>query len=508
LAPSIIELLERGARLGGSLTVINTEGEESTDSLGLIQEAAALGASLQSRGIGPGDRVGLLAVTTMDFVRSLLAVLASQACAVLLPAPPIVGRSRWVAQLERLTRGAQVSATAGPPLPPLNEIPHISLSNLPGGSGPEVSEEDGDGLILFTSGTTGDPRGVVLSRDRTRDRVQADVGTRDFDPRSDVFLGWRDLGSSGGLFPGLLTPLAAGGPSYVLDTRLFSRSPERWLQEVSRRRVTVSGGPNYAYGAVAEALTATGGKGLDLSSWRIAECAGERIDVATIEAFVALARPLGFDPSSFVPLYALTEAGILSVTESGRGLRRDPSRDTVSSGKIRQGVTVDVLDDTGLALPEGEVGHLNVRSPWLMLGYLDRQETERRLADGRFDTGDLGYVERGELYITGRAKNVIIVGGRNYNGEDLERSLYDIEGLVRNGVAVIGRASGSTEEIVVFAETQAEVVEHSRISRAIRSKLWTRFLLRTKDVVLVEPGSLPRTAAGKLRREELKTRPS
>jgi acyl-CoA synthetase (AMP-forming)/AMP-acid ligase II len=453
LAPSIIELLERGARLGGSLTVINTEGEESTDSLGLIQEAAALGASLQSRGIGPGDRVGLLAVTTMDFVRSLLAVLASQACAVLLPAPPIVGRSRWVAQLERLTRGAQVSATAGPPLPPLNEIPHISLSNLPGGSGPEVSEEDGDGLILFTSGTTGDPRGVVLSRDRTRDRVQADVGTRDFDPRSDVFLGWRDLGSSGGLFPGLLTPLAAGGPSYVLDTRLFSRSPERWLQEVSRRRVTVSGGPNYAYGAVAE-------------------------------------------------------AGILSVTESGRGLRRDPSRDTVSSGKIRQGVTVDVLDDTGLALPEGEVGHLNVRSPWLMLGYLDRQETERRLADGRFDTGDLGYVERGELYITGRAKNVIIVGGRNYNGEDLERSLYDIEGLVRNGVAVIGRASGSTEEIVVFAETQAEVVEHSRISRAIRSKLWTRFLLRTKDVVLVEPGSLPRTAAGKLRREELKTRPS
>ena len=518
----MLDVLEEGARHGGSLTFVTRSGEDRRTYKEIVDEARALGAGLRARGVSSGTRVGLLAAPTMEFALALLATIEAGACGVLLPQSRGIG-SDWVEQIRVLLRVASVDVTVGPHLPVAGKD-HIDLSTLDMGGGADPSIEDGEGMVLFTSGTTGDPRGVVLSRDRMVARVAADAAIPEVDPREDLSFSWRDLSTSGGIFLGLIVPMATGASACVMETNLFSRAPERWLIEISKRRATISVGPNFAYGAVARRLAAGFSEPLNLSFWRHAYCVGERVDIAAIERFIGLTAPFGFEPSAFAPRYAMTEAGIVSVAAPGTGLRvcevdiedlghgiARPARTkrssvrTVSSGVVRKEVSLEILDSEGSPLGDRRVGEVMVRTPWLAIGYLGNpEETSIRFANGWFRTGDIGYIDDDELYITGRSKNVIIVGGRNFNGDDLERALQDVEGVEPSSVAVLGRPSRSTEEIVVFAETSADESEHRNISESIRQKLWGDFALVTKDVLLSGPGSLPRTSVGKLRREALR----
>ena len=520
MAPSMLDVLESGARFGGSLTLVTRSGEESRSYLELIEEARSLGVGLRNQGISTGTRVGLLAVPTTDFVVGLLATIEAGGCAVLLPPSHGIGRIERIGSLLEI---ASVDVTVGPSMPNAGGH-HVELSPDDVVGRVEPSLEDGDGMILFTSGTTGDPRGVVLSHERMVRRVAADAALHDCDPQDDLFLSWRDLSTSGGIFLGLLVPMASGASLCVMGTDLFTRAPERWLIEISTRRATISAGPNFAYGVAAQRLSAGISERLDLSCWRQAYCVGERIDAAAVERFVRLAAPLGFEPTSFATRYAMTETGIVSMSAPRTGLRTDetdvqslgrghaaparsgrPSARVVSSGSIRNEASVDIVDRVGESLDNRLVGEVIVRTPWLAERYLDNaDETKNRFRDGWFYTGDLGYIADDALYITGRTKNVIIVGGRNYSGDDLERALQGIEGIAPSSVAVLGRPSHSTEEIVVFAETDADEDQRPRIMVAVRRQLWSDFALTVKEVVLTSPGSLPRTGVGKLRREALR----
>ncbi|HYI45034.1 MAG TPA: AMP-binding protein [Actinomycetota bacterium] len=521
MGQSLIDHLEASARRGASLTMLGKKGDETRTHSELVEEAKVFGAALQARGIGPGSRVGIVAVSSFDFVLALLSTFAAEACAVLLPQPPLLAGAAYKDQVTALARNTRVAATLGPATAAAVDVPHINLEELASGGTLDAADLDGEGMIQFTSGTTGDPRAVLLSRHRIAARVVADSARPDYDTESDVLLSWRDLSTSAGIFPGLLTPLGMGVPSVVMSTAVFRAAPERWLIEISRRRVTVSGGPNFAYVAATRSLTSTS-ETLDLSCWRLAECAGERIDAASIEGFVEAAAPHGFDPASIVCIYGMTEAGIVSISPRA-GLRTqevseqaliedrvEPASDeddaarVVSLGHVRDGVSVRIVDASGEGLEQPAVGEVAVRTPWLTLGYLKGTDTHLPTTDEHLLTGDRGYISNDELFLTGRSKNVIIIRGRNYNGEDLERALHDLPGLVSSGIAVVGRSTEETEELVVFAETHADGAERDELPTRINERLWRSFNLSAKEVVLMDPDTLPRNSTGKLRREELK----
>lgn len=521
MGPSIIDVLGKRVAPDGSLTLLNRDGEQTESYLAILEKAVELGGRLAAGGVEPGMRVGLLAVPTFEFVTSLLAALAANACCVLLPPPAYQGKKLWARQTATMLRQADVAWTLGVPFTTDSPVPHIDTKRLPAGTLlPEVDDRS-DAMILFTSGTTGDPRGVIMSKGAVSRRLELDAQQERYEA-DDRFFSWRPLSSSAGIFPGLLTPFAMGASGCVMDSAIFARAPQEWPLQVSQRRATVSGGPNFAYGAVAQRFAAGLGKELDLSCWRVAECAGERIDPVTVADFIERASPHGFEPTSFTPLYALTEAGIITsgsrgegltteqvdLDDLGRGVARpggDRSRLVVSSGSIRPGVSVEVGDDRGEALADRHVGEIFVRSPCLTSGYVGApEETGRRLRDGRFQTGDLGYVAEGRLYITGRSKNLIIVRGRNYSGDELERSVQELGGVIPGSAAVVAIPRKGTEEVAVYVESEAVGDRRESISRTIRAKLWIDFGLATK-VYVSEPGSLPRTSVGKLARETLRS---
>lgn len=456
-------------------------------------------AALRAAGVTPGTRVGVLRPNDVDFVAAFFGAQAAGAVPVPLPWPvtegapekqrealePVLKRARLVAmattaQMATVDWGAPCVTAPGDA--ELFEAPAVTA------------------FLQFTSGSTGDPRGAVISQRAALSCAHSMAQALALGP-ADVGVSWLPFFHDMGLVGVLLTSLVAGFPVHVLRPGEFLFRPRRWLEVASAEKATLLVGPNFAWELVTRRVPP---EGFDLSSVRCALNGSEPVHRTTIDGFAARFAPAGFRPDAHLPVYGLAEA-TLGVSFSRPGEPRPDlpvdGRQVPCAGAVLPGVEVQVQTPEGRVVAEGQDGEICVRSPGVMDGYFQHLEgTAKALRDGWLHTGDLGVVKDGALYITGREKELVIQSGRKFHPADIERIVADLVESTPNGVAAVSRpdpAQGSEALLVL--------VELRRIGSApdpmlIRGELLRQLGVRADQVEFVPPGTLPRTTSGKVRR--------
>ena len=391
--------------------------------------------------------------------------------------------------------------------------------------------------LQYTSGSTSSPRGVMI----THANVTANCATISAmnQPKADSrVLSWLPYFHDYGLVYGIVWPVLAGMPGYLMSPVTFLRRPLRWLEAIERFQITHTGGPNFAYAACSRAAVAAPNWHADLSTLRAASCGAEPINPATLEQFNSAFAPHGLAPTVFSPAFGLAEATLLAVmkpygTESrlltidSAALRdgkarsvpagSSDSRTFVSCGVPAHDTQVALVDtESGLQLPADRVGEIWLASASVGAGYWGRREAtlatfEHALptAPGcRFmRTGDLGFFHDGELYITGRLKDLIIIHGRNYYPQDIEWAVERADSAMRPGHgAAFSVEAEDGEHLVVVQEVdkRAQDGDLDIAVRAIRAAVAAEHDLPLQAVVLIKSGSIARTSSGKIRRNTCK----
>jgi acyl-CoA synthetase (AMP-forming)/AMP-acid ligase II len=370
-------------------------------------------------------------------------------------------------------------------------------------------------MLQFTSGSTASPRGVVVTHANLMHNLKVIATGFRHDEHSQGVI-WLPPYHDMGLIGGILEPMNTGFPVTLMSPLAFLQHPQRWISAVSRYRATTSGGPNFAYELCTRKVDPATIPGLDLSSWTVAFNGSEPVRPDTLDRFVEKFGPYGFRHEAFYPCYGLAEATLMvtggEVDLPPRGLAMPDSQKLISCGRTFFDHRLKVVDPiTRVECNEREVGELWISGPSVARGYWqDAEETENvfggRIAgspseDGPYlRSGDLGFVHEGELYVAGRKKDLIIIRGRNYHPHDIERSAEQSCPALRPGcTAAFSIDAGSEEQLIVVSELRAaERLEEVRA--AIRAAITRDHSLRTKEIVLVQPGTIPKTSSGKIQR--------
>jgi 1-acyl-sn-glycerol-3-phosphate acyltransferase len=516
------------------------EGEEPVTYGRLRDEAATVAGGLRARGVSRGDAVALMLPTGLDFLRSFLGILLARAVPVPIYPPFRLDRleeyaARQSAILENagvrllvtIPRARPVASLLKPAVPTLTDV--VTAEELAEGRAP-LSGPEGDGsdpaFIQYTSGSTGQPKGVLLTHDNLLANIRA-IG-RGVEVRpTDVGVSWLPLYHDMGLIGAWLTCLHHGLPLTLLSPTAFLARPERWLWAIHQRRATLSPAPNFAYELCARRVADEALEGLDLSSWRVALNGAEPVSPGTLERFARRFSPCGFRPEAMMPVYGLAECSVaLAFPPVGRGPKVDrvargpfqtegradeaPPGDAtalefVSAGRELPGHEVRLVDDAGAEVPERVVGRLVFRGPSATSGYYRNPEATAAitLPGGWLDSGDLAYRAGGEIHVCGRRKDLIIKGGRNLVPQEIEEAASGVPGIRRGCVVAFGveNAALGTEGLVVVAETRADdEAERERLVRAVTARVAEAVDVPPDTVVLVPPGTVPKTSSGKVRR--------
>ncbi|HET9117401.1 MAG TPA: AMP-binding protein, partial [Pseudonocardiaceae bacterium] len=380
-------------------------------------------------------------------------------------------------------------------------------------------------LIQYTSGSTGNPKGVVLTHANLLANIRA-MGKAAQVRTSDVFVSWLPLYHDMGLIGAWLSCLYFGMPLVVMSPMVFLTRPSRWLWAIHTHQGTLTAAPNFAYELCIRRISDAELDGLDLSSVRLAFNGAEPVDADTVIRFTDRFAAYGLRRDALAPVYGLAEAGVgLAFPPVDRGPVVDrigrerflraghavPAADNdpnplrlVACGRAIPGHEIRVIDAAGNELEDRREGRVEFRGPSATTGYFRNPEATRALVrHGWLDTGDLGYLDSGELYVTGRIKDLIIRAGRNLHPEELEHAVGNIPGIRTGCVAVFAtpEQTGGTERLVVLAETH-------RTDAAALTELRTRIVTVTldllgtppDDIVLAPPGTVPKTSSGKIRR--------
>jgi fatty-acyl-CoA synthase len=510
----------------------------------LRDEAAAVAGGLRERGIAPGDTVGLMLPTGLDFLRSFFGILAARAVAVPIYPPVRLDRleeyavrqsgilaDAGVRLMVTVPRGRAVAGLLKPRVKTLEDV--LTADEL-AASGAPVSGPEGEGpeaaFIQYTSGSTGQPKGVLLTHDNLLANIRAIAAGLDMRP-TDVGVSWLPLYHDMGLIGSWLLCLHLGLPITLLPPTAFLSRPERWLWAIHERRATLSPAPNFAYELCVRRIPDEALEGLDLSSWRAAFNGAEPVSPATLERFARRFAPHGFRPEAMTPAYGLAENSVaLAASPIGRGPRvdrvaREPFQrekraepaapgdatalEFVSAGRELPGHEVRIVDEAGTDLPERVVGRLVFRGPSMTSGYYRRPDATAAitLPGGWLDSGDLAYRATGEIHVCGRSKDLIIKGGRNLVPQEIEEATAAVEGIRRGCVVAFGVASAElgTEQLVVVAETRiADALAREKIVGAVTARVAEAVEVPPDEVVLVPPGAVPKTSSGKVRRAAAK----
>jgi fatty-acyl-CoA synthase len=501
----------------------------------LREQALQTARGLLAAGLTPGDRVGLIADTTPDFVRAFFACQYAGLAPAPMPLPtPLGGREAYVAQIGRMLGAAAAAAVIAPvefeawaadAAEVSGSARVLRLADLPADADqplPQITPEQ-TSYLQFSSGSTRTPAGVVVTHRAlmanalaiTRDGLQIAA--------EDRAVSWLPLYHDMGLIGFLLSPLASQMTVDLLPTAAFVRRPLLWLDLISRHGGTVSYSPTFGYDLCARRGDAAGE--LDLSRWRIAGVGGDMVRAGPLEAFAERFAAAGFRRTAFVASYGMAEATLaLTMAPLDQGLQADlvdvdrmerdgevvsgegaeRRRSFVRCGPILPGHELEVRDEAGAVLPEGRVGRIYVRGPSLMQAYFRQPEATAAVlsADGWLNTGDLGYLSGGQITPTGRSKDLILLNGRNIWPQDLEWTAESgVEGLRSGDVAAI--SLGETEETVMLLvqcrSSDAEV--RQRISDEVAALMRARHGVDAK-IRLVGPRALPQTSSGKLSRSK------
>ncbi|MCP4653957.1 MAG: fatty acyl-AMP ligase [bacterium] len=531
-AKPVLTFLEDGENEAGTFTY----GE-------LDHRVRALAAVLQERGM-VGERALLLFPSGLEFVVAFMGCLFAGVVAVPVPVPS-AGRKAARERLSSVYRHARprvvlTNAAIRSALAPL--VAEISELRLHWICSDEIEEDgaaawrdpgiDRDSLALlqYTSGSTAKPRGVMISHGNLVHNAETIRQAFDHAPDT-AMVSWLPLHHDMGLIGMLLQPLYVGMLSVLMPPLLFIQRPHRWLQAISRYRAHTSGGPNFGYDLCIRKLTPQQCEGLDLSCWRVAFNGAEPVRAATLQRFAEKFRPFGFRPASCYPCYGLAEATlfvsgghpdeppvirtfdraalnrdrVVAVAEEGEGLT------LAGSGRPWLDQQTVIADPwTGERCPPDRIGEIWLAGGNSGQGYWELPRESEELFAARLTgepqagpylrTGDLGFLHEGELFVTGRIKDLIIIAGQNHYPQDIEQTVEDHHPNVRRGCCAAFSVDLEEEErLVVVAELRwgGEVAE---IVRSIRRSVAEEHDLRVHAVELCQPGTIPRTTSGKIRR--------
>ena len=502
----------------------------------LHEDARATAAALQARGVAPGDRIAILGPTSRPLVTAIQATWLTGGTLVCLPLPMRLGSiDEFVSQTRARIANADVAVVlVDPELEPFLAIepgdpPVVRLDELHGAARDwERPADDPDALAVlqFTSGSTDNPKGVMLPHRCVVNNINSIVDGAGIGP-GDVGVSWLPLYHDMGLIGMLLTPMTSTFDLGLAAPQDFLASPGDWMRWMSQMQATVGCGPNFAYALAARAMRRIGD--LDLSRWRLALNGAEPIDPGAVESFLEAGAGHGLDSKAAYCVYGMAEATLaISFPLPGTGMSTDtvdrvaleheryamPARNAENSrrlallGRPLDGLEVRVCDpQTGSEMSEREVGELELRGNSITPGYWRRPDvTEATFRGEWLRTGDLGYMVDGEIVVCGRIKDVIIVGGRNVFPEDIERAAAAVEGVRAGNVIAFGaEGKRGKEGIVVVAETRADGGELRRLHDDVIDRVCDAVGIPPREVVLVQPGSLPKTSSGKLQRSLCRT---
>jgi len=512
----------------------------------LADRARRVAGALTGSGVVAGDRVALMLPTSDEYFAVFAGILVAGAVPVPIypPGRPsqleehlrrqvgilanaevrifvTVPEARQVARLVR----AQVASLKRVAIARELLAPRVAGQDpepVAAGPGPRA---DDIALLQYTSGSTDNPKGVVLTHANLLANIEA-MGAAAKIGSSDVFVSWLPLYHDMGLIGAWLSSLYYGMGLAVMTPQAFLAKPARWLWAIHRHGGTVSAAPNFAYDLCTRRIDDAELEGLDLSSWHIAMNGAEPVSPRTLARFAERFAPYGLAPEAMTPVYGLAEAGLgLVFPPMGRGVRVDrvdqelftrsgratPARDATtpvlehaSCGMALPGYELRIVDSAGVVLPERREGRIEFRGPSTTVGYFHNPTATRELHDGDWlDTGDLGYLADGELFVTGRIKDLVIRAGRNLHPEGLEEAIGELDDVRKGCVAVFGvpDPTSGTERLVVVAESR--VTDPAAVTglRAGIVEVAVDLLGAPPDeVVIAPPGAVRKTSSGKIRR--------
>lgn len=510
----------------------------------LAKAAKAVAFGLIAHDVVPGDRVALMLPTGTEFFAAFFGILYAGAVPVPIY-PPM-----QLSQLEDyLRRQAKILCNAVPRV--LITVPEaLRLGALLRGLVPSLSaltsvndlhaqsievslpqhdDPTAPALIQYTSGSTGDPKGVVLSHANILANIRAILKTIDA-TWEDVLFSWLPLYHDMGLIGGWLGPLYAGANCYIMSPLSFLAHPQSWLWASQRCQATISAAPNFAFELCLRQIDDADLAGLDLSSLRYVANGAEPVSVQTLRRFIERFSRYGFRSGAMAPVYGLAECAVaLALPPPGRepvidrvnrdalsrrGIAEPASDDDpnaieiVACGPPMAGHEIRIVDDSGRETEERREGRLEFRGPSATSGYFRNDSKTRELFHGDWlDSGDRAYMANGEVFITGRIKDIIIRAGQHVYPQELEEAVGEIAGVIKGAVAAFGAIDpdSGTERIVVLAETgQTDAGECEKLRARARDVITSIVGSPPDDIVLVEPGTVPRTSSGKIRRAAAK----
>lgn len=543
-AQTLIEVLDFHVKMHAQRPHVylwhSEDSEELCSYAGLDEAARVVAKGLSDHGVAPRERVAIMLPTGLDFFRAFFGVLMVGAVPV-----PIYPPLRRGQVEDHLRRQAGILNNAEAVMVITDELTHrvggllygmvkslkgvrtvakLSALNQPI-EAPFRTVPSDTALIQYTSGSTGDPKGVVLSHSNLLANIRAMGSAMEADS-SDIFVSWLPLYHDMGLIGAWLGSLYYGVPAIIMSPLAFIADPSRWLWAIHRHRATLSAAPNFAFELCLKRISDKDIEGLDLSSLRMVVNGAEPVSPSTIARFTERFSKYGLAPTAMAPVYGLAESSvglafppprrepIIDRVErhalAEQGVARPAAADDataleiVACGQPLPGHQVRIVDDTGHEAPERHEGRLEFKGPSVTRGYFRNPAKNKTLFNGDWaDSGDLAYIAQGDIYITGRIKDVIIRAGRNVYPHELEEYVGNVEGVRKGCVAVIAgtdRATGS-EKLIVVAETRlSEPRALSDLEARILDASAAILEIPPEEILLVPPHAVPKTSSGKIRR--------
>jgi len=548
-ARTLIEVLEwHAARHPGRLhlTILQDETTPlaSLTYSALADRARAVARGLVARGVIPGDRVALMLPTSVDFFITFFGILYAGAIPVPIYPPMRISQledhlRRQVGILRNAGACLLVTMPEGRRLAGLLRAQVDTLKIVESAAGleaptslvelPRPGGAAAIALIQYTSGSTGDPKGVVLSHANLLANIRA-MGQAMDASSTDVFVSWLPLYHDMGLIGAWLGCLHFAAPLYVMSPLSFLVRPESWLWAMHRVRATFSASPNFGFELCINKISEDDLAGLNLSSLRMIANGAEPVSAHTVRRFIDRFGRYGFPASAMAPVYGLAECSVglafpplgrpplidrVNYDQLSRNGIAEPAKpddprpfEVVASGQPLPGYEIRIVDEAGREFGDRREGRLEFRGPSTTSGYFHNESKTRELfRDGWLDSGDRAYVAEGDVFITGRAKDIIIRAGRHLYPQEIEEAVAEIPGIRKGGVAVfsVSDPRSGTERVIVLAETR-EIDTSARAALQMRAHEVTLDVAGTPpdEVILVPPRTVPKTSSGKIRRSAAK----
>ncbi|MEM6790113.1 MAG: fatty acyl-AMP ligase [Myxococcota bacterium] len=542
---TVIEVIRDNAvETGHAITFVRADGRERVVPYpDLWVEVRRRAAGLAARGLKKGDRIALILPEPDEFVLTFLGALAAGVVAVPMYPPQTMAKLEAYGNTLRHVLGAsdagavvvgesvremlaqQIMGSETPTLAPgelhVDEVP-ASL--------PTTVTLDDLAFLQFTSGSTSRPKGVMVSFGNLAANARAIMFDGLEATPVDKGVSWLPLFHDMGLIGFVVAPLYAKVQVMLLPTTRFIRRPSMWLEAIDRFRGTITFAPNFAFALATRAVRASQAQDWDLSCMRALGCGAEPIQADVLRGFLDRFAAQGLAPTSILPSYGMAEATLaISFADLHGPLRTDvidtealkhgraepvapdaPGRtELVSCGRAFPGHDVVVVADIdGAPAPERTVGEIWTRGPSCTAGYFDNPEASAEtFSNGWLRTGDLGYLADGELYICGREKDLIILNGKNYYPQDIERIVSAVEGVRDDQCVAFSRLDPSGAEVaVVVAEGRRAAVASDEVRDAIVAAVRQALGVTIDEVVFIPRGTLPKTSSGKVQRRAARQR--